>query len=324
MLSYDGSEGDSYQLGSIQWSPDSKKLVAYRRRPGYQRTVYFVLSAPEDQLQPRLDSMFYRKPGDVLDLDRPVLFDVERGTDITIDDGLFPNAYRISSAQWREDGRAFTFEYNQRGHQVYRIIEVDAGSGEARAAISEEVPTFFNYRTIRPNARDSGRQFRHDIDDGREVIWMSERDGWNHLYLYDGVTGEVKNQITNGEWVVRAVDSVDVASRRIWFQASGMMPEQDPYFVHYYRIDFDGSNLVQYTEADGNHNPLLVAGPQLLRRPVLPRRPAHGAGAAARGRPADAGRDREGRHVPLSSPPAGGPSRSSSPRVETGRQTSGA
>ena len=253
MLSYDGSEGDSYQLGSIQWSPDSKKLVAYRRRPGYSRTVYFVLSAPEDQLQPKLDSMFYRKPGDVLDLNRPVLFDVESGTSITIDDGLFPNAYRISSAEWREDGRAFTFEYNERGHQVYRVIEVDAGSGGARAVISEEVPTFFNYRRIRPNSRDSGKQFRHDLDDGREVIWMSERDGWNHLYLYDGVTGEVKNQITKGEWVVRAIDSVDVSNRRIWFQASGMMPEQDPYFVHYYRIDFDGSNLAQYTEADGNH-----------------------------------------------------------------------
>ena len=253
MLSYDGSEGDSYQLGSIRWSPDSKKLVAYRRRPGYRRTVYFVLSAPEDQLQPKLDSMFYRKPGDVLDLNRPVLFDVESRTRVAIDDALFPNAYRISSVEWREDGRAFTFEYNQRGHQVYRIIEVDAGSGEARAVISEEVPTFFNYRGIRPNSRDSGKQFRHDIDDGREVIWMSERDGWNHLYLYDGVTGEVKNQVTKGEWVVRSVDSVDVANRRIWFQASGMIPGQDPYFVHYYRIDFDGSNLVQYTEADGNH-----------------------------------------------------------------------
>jgi dipeptidyl aminopeptidase/acylaminoacyl peptidase len=253
MLSYDGSEGDAYQLRSIQWSPDSKKLVAYRRRPGYRRTVHFVLSAPEDQLQPKLDSMLYRKPGDVLDLDRPVLFDVESQTSVTIDDSLFPNAYRISPTEWRDDSRAFTFEYNQRGHQVYRIIEVDADGGEARAVISEEVPTFFNYRTIRPNSRDSGKKFRFDIDDGREVIWMSERDGWNHLYLYDGITGEVKNQITRGEWVVRAVDSVDVANRRIWFQASGMIRDQDPYFVHHYRIDFDGSNLVAYTEANGDH-----------------------------------------------------------------------
>ena len=254
MLSYDGSEGDSYQLQSIRWSPDSKRLVAYRRRPGHHRTVHFVLSSPEDRLQPRLDSMFYRKPGDVLDLNRPVLFDVESGARVQIDDALFPNAYRISSVEWRDDGRAFTFEYNQRGHQVYRVIEVDAETGEARAVVSEEVPSFFNYRRMRTNSRDSGKQFRHDIDDGREVIWMSERDGWNHLYLYDGVAGRVKNQITKGEWVVRAVDSVDVADRRIWFEASGMIPGQDPYFLHHYRIDFDGSNLVQYTEADGNHS----------------------------------------------------------------------
>ena len=50
---------------------------------------------------------------------------------------------------------------------------------------------------------------RHDINDGREILWLSERDGWSHLYLYDGVTGRVKNQITRGPWVVRAVDHVD-------------------------------------------------------------------------------------------------------------------
>ena len=82
---------------------------------------------------------------------------------------------------------------------------------------------------------------------------MSERDGWNHLYMLDGETGQVKHQITQGEWPVRGVDSVDVANRRIWFRASGMNPEQDPYFVHYYRIDFDGTGLVAYTEADGMH-----------------------------------------------------------------------
>lgn len=253
VLSYDGSEGDAYMAGSIRWSPDSRKLVAYRRRPGYRRTVYFVLSSPADQLQPKLDSMFYRKPGDVLDSYQPVLFDVEGHRQTLVDNTLFPNPYQISSVEWRGDSHAFTFEYNQRGHQVYRIIEVDAGTGATRAVISEEVATFFNYRPIRPNPRDSGKQFRKDIDDGREIIWMSERDGWNHLYLYDGVTGQVKNQITRGEWVVRAVDSVDVDKRQIWFQASGMIPEQDPYFVHHYRIDFDGTNLVAFTEADGDH-----------------------------------------------------------------------
>ena len=82
---------------------------------------------------------------------------------------------------------------------------------------------------------------------------MSERDGWNHLYLYDGATGTVKNQITKGEWVVRGVDKVDEATRQIWFRASGMIPAKDPYFIHYYRINFDGTGLTPLTEGDGNH-----------------------------------------------------------------------
>ena len=92
------------------------------------------------------------------------------------------------------------------------------------------------------------------MKDGQEVLWMSERDGWAHLYLYDGVTGRVKNQMTKGNWLVRAVDKVDEEKRQIWFQASGMYPGKDPYFVHYFRINFDGTGLTRLTEADGDHS----------------------------------------------------------------------
>ena len=81
---------------------------------------------------------------------------------------------------------------------------------------------------------------------------MSERDGWNHLYLYDG-SGKVKNQITKGQWVVRGVQHVDPVARQIWFSAGGMYPGKDPYFAHYYRINFDGSGLTTLTAADANH-----------------------------------------------------------------------
>jgi len=83
---------------------------------------------------------------------------------------------------------------------------------------------------------------------------MSERDGWAHLYLYDAATGEVKNQVTKGDWVVRAVEWVDEENRQIWFRASGMYQGKDPYFLHYYRINFDGTELIAYTEADGQHS----------------------------------------------------------------------
>jgi dipeptidyl aminopeptidase/acylaminoacyl peptidase len=82
---------------------------------------------------------------------------------------------------------------------------------------------------------------------------MSERDGWNHLYLYDAMTGRVKNQITRGEWVVRGVERVDKEKRQIWFRAGGIIPGQDPYYIHYARVNFDGSSLTVLTEGDGSH-----------------------------------------------------------------------
>jgi dipeptidyl aminopeptidase/acylaminoacyl peptidase len=101
--------------------------------------------------------------------------------------------------------------------------------------------------------------YRYDIDDGKEVIWMSERDGWAHLYLYDGISGRLKNQITKGNWIVRAIEKVDEAKRQIWFQASGMHAGKDPYFTHYFRVNFDGTGLTAFTEADGNHSVVFSA-----------------------------------------------------------------
>jgi dipeptidyl aminopeptidase/acylaminoacyl peptidase len=251
-LSFDGSEGDAYDAASLAWSPDGQKLAALRVVPGYRRMVQYVESSPTDQLQPRRSERFYRKPGDVVDRQRVALFDLAAGRQIVVDDSLFSNPYALSRPRWREDGRAFTFEYNRRGHQVYRVIEVDT-TGGARVVVSEETATFFYYRPANGRQRESGKRFRYDLDDGREVIWMSERDGWNHLYLLDGESGKVRRQITRGPWVVRAVDSVDVTNRQIWFRAGGMNPEQDPYFVHSYRINFDGTGLEAFTEADGSH-----------------------------------------------------------------------
>src|SRR5262249_30391318 len=252
-LSFDGSEGDCYTLASISWSPDSKHLAAFCVRPGYKRQVHYVESSPADQVQPKSSTRDYAKPGDTLDIAQPVLFDLKTKKELVIDNSLFPNPYGLSNPVWRKDSRAFTFEYNQRGHQVYRVIEVDALTAKPRAVISEESATFIDYRPLVPNPRDTGKKYRYELNDGREIIWASERDGWNHLYLYDGATGKVKNQITKGNWVVRAVDKVDEAKRQIWFQASGMYPDKDPYFVHYYRINFDGSGLTTLTDADANH-----------------------------------------------------------------------
>ncbi len=252
-LSYDGSEGNPYTLNSIAWSPDSKKIAAYRVRPGYRRMVRYVESSPADQLQPKTFERYYQKPGDLLDLQQPSVIEVATKRELVVDEALFPNPYDLTRIVWRKDNRAFTFEYNQRGHQLYRVIEVDANSGKARAVITETSKTFVDYRTANVGLADSGRQFRFDLDDGKDFIWMSERDGWAHLYMMDGASGAVKTQITKGNWLVRGVVRVDEPNKQIYFAAGGMDPKQDPYFLHYYRINFDGSGLVPLTDANGYH-----------------------------------------------------------------------
>jgi dipeptidyl aminopeptidase/acylaminoacyl peptidase len=243
-LSTDGSEGNGYTLQSIRWSPDSKKIAVFKRRPGYNRQVHYIESSPADQVQPKHSSIFYRKPGDEVDFDHPVIFNVATKQRFDGDAALYANPYANSRLAWREDSRAITFEYNQRGHQLYRVLELDATSGKTRTLIEETSKTFVEY---------SGKRIREEVLDGREIIWASERDGWNHLYLYDGVTGQVKNQITKGQWVIRGVQRVDDKARQIWFSASGMNSAQDPYFVHFYRINFDGTGLTPLTTADGTH-----------------------------------------------------------------------
>ena len=80
-----------------------------------------------------------------------------------VDPALFENPYEMSGFEWRRDSRAFTFEYNQRGHQVYRIIEVDANTGVARAVVDER-PCFdasFVYHS---------KHYRHDAGDGNREV----------------------------------------------------------------------------------------------------------------------------------------------------------
>jgi len=242
-LSYDGALGDAYSP-YIAWSPDSKKLAVNKVRPNTQRKIYFVESSPSTQLQPILQERNYLKPGDALPQHQPVLFLLESKQSFEVDPGLIPNQYGLSRLEWRKDSRALTFEYNQRGHQRYDVFSVDATTGEVTSLITETSKTFIDY---------SGKKYRKDIHDGKEIIWASERDGWNHLYLYDGNTGKVKNQVTKGEWVVREVVHVDEDKRFLIFAGSGRETGQDPYFIQYYRINFDGSGLVALTTEDGNH-----------------------------------------------------------------------
>lgn len=243
-LSSDGRADDYFDLESVAWSPDSRQLAVYRVRPGLARRVTRVEAAPAGAGQPVVHTQLYPKPGDAVDVERPVLFSLD-GTRRDVDTALFDNPYSLSPLQWRSDGRSVAFDYVQRGFQRMRVIAVDARSARARVAVGEDARTFVY----------ADRSFRHDVDGrGDEVLWISERDGWRHLYLLDGRSGKVKRQLTRGPWVVRDVLRVDDAQRRIWFTASGMDAGKDPYDRQLYSVDFDGRRLTRLTHADADHD----------------------------------------------------------------------
>ena len=243
-LTADGRPGDAYSL-PVYWSPDSQRIVALKTVAAEEHLVYFVESSPAGQIQPRLHQNEYLKPGDRIAHPRPHLIDVSTGKDISLKDDLYPNPWELSELRWDSDSRRFTFLYNERGHQLMRLLTVDAKSGKTTTLIEERSRTFIDY---------SDKTYLHHVEGAQQAIWMSERDGWNHLYLYDTDKGRVISQITKGAWVVREVVRVDDATRRIWFRAGGIVPSQNPYYMHLCRVNFDGTGLVELTEGDGHHN----------------------------------------------------------------------
>jgi len=242
-LSFDGSEGDLYS-SFFSWSPDSKKLAVNKVRKNAEHYIYFVESSPKTQLQPILQKRYYLKPGDALPIKHPSLFDITTLKQIPVNTQPFENQFDISYLKWNAGSTAFTFDFNQRGHQTFQVVEVNGTSGEARVIVDEQSKTYIDY---------SGKYFRYDLEKRGEIVWASERDGWNHLYLIDWKTGKVKNQITQGSWPVREVVKVDEEKGTILFKASGRNPGEDPYFVHLYKINVDGTSLVDLTPEKMDH-----------------------------------------------------------------------
>ena len=244
-LSKDGVEGNAY--GMLEWAPDSRTLVAFRIEPGERKEVYLIQSSPPGGGRARLLTRPYALPGDKFTAYELNLFDPAGPKQ------LKPAVERIDfgrpTLRWNRDGRTFTYEKRDRGHQRFRLIEVDSHTGSARNLIDEKTETFiWSAHTEQVNIRAVTWLQKTD-----EIIYATERDGWRHLYLLDARDGRVKNLITPGDYVVRGIDQIDEDNRQVWFRASGKNPDQDPYLIHYYRVNFDGTGLVALTEGNGYH-----------------------------------------------------------------------
>ena len=238
----DGSPGDHWD-GPIQWSPDSRKVAVFKTREVDDRKIHIVRSSPSDQVQPELLTIDYQKPGDAISQSKPRLIHVGKRAEIPVKDALFDNPWSLDQGEWSLDSKEFSFLYNQRGHQLMRLLGLDSESGTARIIHEERSQTFIDY---------SQKTFLQWLPETREILWASERDGHNHLYLLDHATGNIRNPITRGDGNLREVVDVDVKNRSLLVRINGIAG-QDPYHDHFARVSFDGATFTRLTDGDGTH-----------------------------------------------------------------------
>ncbi|MGC2637488.1 MAG: DPP IV N-terminal domain-containing protein, partial [Acidobacteriaceae bacterium] len=243
----------------VLWSSDSKKIATFQQDQRQDGDMVLVGTRVG---HPNVQQWKYPLPGDehVTMIERVILSvdsdsmvrlqmppDQHRSTlcdNIACGDG--PNHAPLwADVEWSPDSKTLAFVSTSRDHKDERLRLADAATGAVRDVFEDKVPTQYE--------SGFGRVNWHVLPQSNEFLWYSERSNWGHLYLYDLATGQLKNQITTGDWHVAQVLRVDDTQRRIWFTANGREPGENPYYVHLYRIDFDGTHLTPLTPEPGNH-----------------------------------------------------------------------
>ncbi len=235
---------DAKERPEVFWSPDSSKLITFRidsRNAGRFTTLQFV---PPDQLRPKAYDYVYPLPGEALPHAELMVFDVLSGKRVDVKTAPLDLEFQGGPGyfRWFPDNNSFFYERGTRGNKETELRVVNAETGDEKVLLSEQDGLYI----------DPGEHFFRFISDNGGILWSSEKDGWNHLYLYDD-KGKFENQITKGPWVVRQIESVDAKDHQVYFLASGREKNEDPYLTHLYRVNFDGSDLELLTPENANH-----------------------------------------------------------------------
>lgn len=246
-LSHDGSSSNYYS--ALTWSPDSKTVIAWRVELGERKPVFLVRSSPPTGGRAELEKRPYAQAGDRFSRYELNLFQLESFEQRKPAVDRFEHEWETPRLHWSRDQSHFSYRQVDRGHQRLRVIEVDPKSGAVRNLIDETSKTFI----WTAHTESLRMELVNWLERTDELIYLSERDGWRHLYLVDGRGGGIVHQITHGDWVVRGIEFIDEPARQICFSAGGRNADQDPYYLHFYRVNFDGSGLVALTEGDGTH-----------------------------------------------------------------------
>ena len=238
-LSTDGIKDYEWDVQGARWSPDSFKVGTLKidsRKVLLVPLVHWL--KPTEQVEWR----HFTKAGGPMPQIELFIVNILSKEQVRVDTGREPDQY-IFILSWRPDGSELLFIRMNRTWKKLELMAADPETGSSRIILTESQKTF-----VLPLGR-SGSGFTL-FKDGKRFIWISERDGWAHLYLYD-INGTLIKKLTKGNFPVVRITAVDEKEGWVYFTAHA---EKRIYDTHLYRVNFEGKGYKRLTELPGQHD----------------------------------------------------------------------
>lgn len=236
------------QRPQVLWSPDSRKLAVIRQDDRNVRRYPVYSSTAE---QPRLFQYVAAVPGDtIIQMYDIHILDVAAKSNVKVQDAKQAHVVHgmsgLAAIKWAKKSDKLYVTNALRGAKRVRLTLVDPNTGAFTKITGDTTNTNIEL------AQGGGGAPNWDVaNDGEDILWYSERDGWAHLYRYDE-RGTLKNRVTQGPWVVGAIARVDGPAKQVYYTAFGKEPGV-PYHGRLYRTAFDGTGTTLLTPEEGNH-----------------------------------------------------------------------
>jgi dipeptidyl-peptidase-4 len=234
----------------ILWSPDSKYLFTHRLDERGVREITLVQSTPDGSVRPIANQWRYAMPNDpAVPMVEPWIFDLANRTGravAAVTPSLFLTPIEAGDAWWSPDSARVYLIPRSRYAKSMSLIVIAAVDGASRQLLSEMGTTFVESASL-------GECPMVYVLANHDVLWFSERDGFGHLYLYDGSTGRLKRRLTAGAWTVRNVLHLDQVHGFIYVAANEREPGVDPYYRQVYRIGLNDGRVRLLTPETADH-----------------------------------------------------------------------
>ena len=237
----DGEEDYAWRVQGAMWAPDGARAAVMKvdaRRMPRVPILHWLKQTEEVEYAP------FSKAGNPYRRQEVHIVDVHGRQSVAVDVG--DEDQLLSPVGWLPDGSEFLFLRMLRSYQTLHLVAADPATGETRVVLEETKPTFIKGIGTTPSWRSLARP----LSDGERFLWISERDGWDHLYLY-GMDGRLLARLTEGEWPVLGVVHVDEDGGYVYFTAHR---EERLYDTHLYRVPLSGGDVVRLTEGEGQHS----------------------------------------------------------------------